>query len=284
MACKIWADDCEKAECVKQWGWKQAGNARSQLRSLRLAWELWYMWWKRPGPVGKFCLKTSLLPWNHQPSSLYCWHFLAQRFDLSVAKDNVRKNILQFMLFLCIRSKWLLGKGETVFPQSLRKGNTAEWPWVMLCSLAVWSLSSNPPGVTLECLKLLNGFLNGPFPRHKEGWGDKSDLGSDLVKPGVARKGIAVDQRHHCKNKGHPVCHLNFSDLRLCDVSKVLSFVFKSTGEMCNIKGTIMEPPKSPVFVVVYTEVLCYAIGKVIFSSKWDKISHSGFHKIDVKS
>lgn len=46
----------------------------------------------------------------------------------------------------------------------------------------------------------------------------------------------------------------------------------------------IMEPPKSPVFVVVYTKVLCYAIGKVIFSSKWDKISHSGFHKIDVKS
>ena len=45
-----------------------------------------------------------------------------------------------------------------------------------------------------------------------------------------------------------------------------------------------MGPPKSPVFVVVYTKVLCYAIGKVIFSSKWDKISHSGFHKIDVKS
>jgi len=43
MACEIWADACEKAECVKQWGWKQAGKAGAELSSLRLAWELRYV-------------------------------------------------------------------------------------------------------------------------------------------------------------------------------------------------------------------------------------------------
>lgn len=80
------------------------------------------------------------------------------------------------MLFLCVCSKWLLGKGEKVFFQSLRKGSTAQRPWVMLYSLTVFSLSTDPPGVALECLKLLNVFLNGPFPHQKEVCGDKSDL------------------------------------------------------------------------------------------------------------
>lgn len=26
MACEIWAGNCEEAECVKQWGWRQAGS------------------------------------------------------------------------------------------------------------------------------------------------------------------------------------------------------------------------------------------------------------------
>lgn len=93
------------------------------------------------------------------------------------------------MLFLCIHSKWLLGKGEKVFFQSLSKRSTAEWPWVMLCSLAVFSLSSDPPGVALECLKLLNVFLNGPFPHHKEGCGDRSDLWSGV---GVAENTLLL--------------------------------------------------------------------------------------------
>ena len=94
------------------------------------------------------------------------------------------------------------GQGRKVFSQSLRKGNTAEWPWVMLCSLAVSSISSNPPGVTLECLELLNGFPNGPFPCHKEGCGDKSDLGSDLVKPRVAKNASLLIRDTVVKIKG----------------------------------------------------------------------------------
>lgn len=27
MACEIWAGNCEEAERVKQWGWRQAGSA-----------------------------------------------------------------------------------------------------------------------------------------------------------------------------------------------------------------------------------------------------------------
>lgn len=64
------------------------------------------------------------------------------------------------MLFLCVHSKWLLGKGEkSLFPKFKKGKHSRVWPWVMLCSLAVFSLSSDPPGVALECLKLLNVFL-----------------------------------------------------------------------------------------------------------------------------
>lgn len=80
------------------------------------------------------------------------------------------------MLFLCVCSKWLLGKGKKVFSQSLRKENAAEWLWVMLCSLAMSRISSHPSGVTLQCLKLLNAFLNGTLLPPKEGREDSSDL------------------------------------------------------------------------------------------------------------
>lgn len=160
------------------------------------------------------------------------------------------------MLFLCVCSKWLLGKGDKVFFRSLRKGSTAQWPWVILCSLSVFSLSNDPPGVALECLKLLSVFLNGPFPHQKEVCGDKSDLWSGVE---VAKKYIAVDQRHHCKNTELPVCYLHFSALHLSAGNKVLSFVFWSTREMCIMKGVILRPPKSPIFCCcLYQGIMLY--------------------------
>lgn len=154
---------------------------------------------------------------------------------------------------------------ESLF-QSLRKESAAEWLWVMLCSLAVSSLSSNPPGVTLECLKLLNAFLNGTSLPREEGRGAQSDLCSHLVKQGLQKLLLLLIR--NTTVKGRAVCCLNFSDLHLLAVHKVLSFVFKSTGEMRSIKGAIVGPSECPILVVVYTQVLCYAIGKVIFSSK----------------
>lgn len=90
----------------------------------------------------------------------------------------MRKNIFAILVVVPLRSFEMAAEQgrESFFSPSLRRGSTAQWPWVMLCSLAVFNLSSDPPGVSLECLKLLNVFLNGPFPHHKEGCGDKSDL------------------------------------------------------------------------------------------------------------
>lgn len=117
-------------------------------------------------------------------------------------KKHFAIHVVPLLLF-----RMAAGKGEKVFCQSWRKGNAAEWPWVIRCTLAVSSITSSPPGVTLECLKLPNGFLNVPFPPNKEEWGDKSDLWSDLVKQEVAKKCV-VDQRHNCTNKGRLVCVL----------------------------------------------------------------------------
>lgn len=160
------------------------------------------------------------------------------------------------MLFLCAPSKWLLGKGEKIFFQSFRKGSTAEWPWVMLCSLAVFSLCTDPPGVALECLKLLNVFLNGPFPHHKEGCGDRSDLWSCV---GVAKNTLLLIRDIVVKILNFQWCCLCFSDLHSSAGNKVLSFVFKSTREMCSIKRMILRPPKSPIFCCcLYPSIMLY--------------------------
>lgn len=90
---------------------------------------------------------------------------------------------------------------ESLF-QSLRKESAAEWLWVMLCSLAVSSLSSNPPGVTLERLKLLNAFLNGTSLPREEGRGAQSDLCSHLVKQGLQKLLLLLIRNTTVKTKG----------------------------------------------------------------------------------
>lgn len=90
---------------------------------------------------------------------------------------------------------------ESLF-QSLRKESATEWLWVMLCSLAVSSVSSNLPGVTFECLKLQNAFLNGTSLPCKEGRRAQSDLCSDLVKQGLQKFLLLLIRNTNVKTKG----------------------------------------------------------------------------------